>query len=193
MYNTSCGCELGQEALNCQLTGFKASPWAIYYWLRSRSTGFEAGWPASKVGQVANRVVTYLSMYYMQWSHSWSLQHSCWGLKSLGDRLMSGPQGCLQPRELLLFNIFFHCLILKTCTLYVRPQSKFQSGILQIQSQCYVYLINKSYFYFSKLLRRRDYFSRLVKLLFVCTICCACNMFVCFFLSLLSFLLSVLI
>ena len=47
--------------------------------------------------------------------------------------------------------------------------------------------------YSSKPLRLRDYISKLVKLLFVCTknfVACACHMFVCLFLSLLSFLLS---
>jgi len=61
------GCESGQEALNCQLTGFEAGPWA--------TTGCEAGQPVSKrvnplrnrltgfeAGQVANRVVTYIPL-----------------------------------------------------------------------------------------------------------------------------------
>ena len=38
--------------------------------------------------------------------------------------------------------------------------------------------------HFSKPLRLRDYFSKLVKLLFVCTICCLCVQYVCLFVCL---------
>jgi len=37
---TSRSCESGQEALNCQMTGFEAMG---YYWLQSWSTGFKVG------------------------------------------------------------------------------------------------------------------------------------------------------
>ena len=82
----------------------------------------------------------------------------------------------------MVVQFFFHCLILSYLEdMYIvckatKQISVLTPGILQIQSQCYVYLIITNYC--SKLLRLRDYFSRLVKLLFVCVIC----LFVSFFL-----------
>ena len=45
------------------------------------------------------------------------------------------------------------------------------------------YMYIEAVFYFSKPLRLRDYFSKLVKLLFVCTICCLCVLLMCLLVS----------
>ena len=42
------------------------------------------------------------------------------------------------------------------------------------ETQVHVYMYIEVVTYFSKPLRLRDYITKLVKLLFVCTICCLC-------------------